>query len=203
MMRKKKLEPKGQVIHAMSEELHRNALKWRKKWNKKEGKWINRYYNPDQDTFNNKPLDEYDSWMHAMDYLKLINFDAHNLIAPDGEILPMTPENETASHAGVSKWNELNGLNDYFLGDELLVAGRNSYYDLLSKMELQGTYSMHQFESLLSLTLQRLNRYEYPIENIVRHSDVSTDDIRGTNKGKKDPGSAFDYITFIKVIRGY
>ena len=42
--------------------------------------------------------------------------------------------------------------------------------------------------------------YDIPVENVVRHSDVSGDDIRGKGRGKKDPGSGFDWDAFKKAL---
>ena len=38
------------------------------------------------------------------------------------------------------------------------------------------------------------------LEVVVRHSDVSGDDVRGKGKGKTDPGSAFDWNRFQKEL---
>jgi len=41
-----------------------------------------------------------------------------------------------------------------------------------------------------------IDKYKIPVDAVVRHSDVSGDDVRGEGKGKTDPGSAFDWEAF-------
>jgi N-acetyl-anhydromuramyl-L-alanine amidase AmpD len=41
-----------------------------------------------------------------------------------------------------------------------------------------------------------MKEYNIPANAVVRHSDVSGDDVRGKGKGKTDPGSAFDWDRF-------
>ena len=41
-----------------------------------------------------------------------------------------------------------------------------------------------------------MKQYNIPATAVVRHSDVSGDDVRGKGKGKTDPGSAFDWKKF-------
>ena len=45
-----------------------------------------------------------------------------------------------------------------------------------------------------------MDKYNIPVENIVRHSDCSGDHVRGKGKGKVDPGSAFDWEAFQNAL---
>ena len=45
-----------------------------------------------------------------------------------------------------------------------------------------------------------MDKYNIPVENIIRHSDCSGDHVRGEGKGKTDPGSAFDWKRFKQLL---
>jgi len=47
-----------------------------------------------------------------------------------------------------------------------------------------------------------MKQYDIPADAVVRHSDVSGDDVRGAGKGKTDPGSAFDWAAFQAALVG-
>ena len=45
-----------------------------------------------------------------------------------------------------------------------------------------------------------MKQYNIPVSKVVRHSDVSGDNVRGPGKGKTDPGSAFLWEDFKKAL---
>ena len=45
-----------------------------------------------------------------------------------------------------------------------------------------------------------MDKYGIPKSNVVRHSDVSGDKVRGKGKGKIDPGTAFDWGEFLENL---
>ena len=45
-----------------------------------------------------------------------------------------------------------------------------------------------------------MDKYNIPVNNVVRHSDCSGDHVRGKNKGKTDPGSALDWDAFKSAL---
>jgi len=47
-----------------------------------------------------------------------------------------------------------------------------------------------------------MDKYDFDASRVVRHSDVSGDDVRGVGKGKTDPGSAFDWDRFQIALVG-
>ena len=49
---------------------------------------------------------------------------AHLVIGRDGAIIQMVPFNARAWHAGKSRWGELDGMNRYSIGIELVNAGK-------------------------------------------------------------------------------
>jgi N-acetyl-anhydromuramyl-L-alanine amidase AmpD len=136
----------------------------------------------------------------ARQLLDKLGLGIHCLIHPDGTVEEVIPPTQKASHAGISAHRGLSNLNSYFLGFELLVKGKNDYGTFIKKIDEPGCYTEAQFEAAVNLTKQWMEQYNIEAKDVVRHSDVSGDDIRGDGKGKVDPGSAFDYKEFIKRI---
>lgn len=98
---------------------------------------------------------------------------AHYLIARDGTLFQLVPENKRAWHAGQSYWAGLTDVNSASIGIELDNTGQEPYDDA-------------QIQTL-ELLLQDLRvRYRIPAANFVGHSDVSP--------GRKiDPGPYFPW----------
>lgn len=137
-------------------------------------------------------------WITAHDFLNEINLSVHGFIHPDGKYEKMIQSPGKASHAGKSVHGDLSGLNSHYLGFELLVPGRHDFESFSKAIETPGTYSQAQFDRAVNVCKYWMKKYDFPAENIVRHSDVSGDDVRGEGKGKTDPGSAFDWEAFQK-----
>lgn len=104
-----------------------------------------------------------------------LRVSAHFLIERDGAVTQFVSCLDRAWHAGVSRFGEREGCNDFSLG-----------------IELEGTdeqpYSDAQYTALIELC--RLLRQAYPAitdERICGHSDIAP--------GRKtDPGPAFDWL---------
>jgi N-acetyl-anhydromuramyl-L-alanine amidase AmpD len=109
----------------------------------------------------------------------------------------MIESNIKASHAGKSYHKPYNGLNSYYIGVEVLVKGEHNYETFLKAIGTNGTYSEQQFQGCIKQCKLWMKEYNIPIDRIVRHSDVSGDNIRGKGHGKPDPGAAFDWDRFI------
>jgi len=138
---------------------------------------------------------------YAKDFLKSLNLSVHGFIKPDGIYDSMVSSPNKASHAGKSEWGEWRYLNGHFLGVELLVEGIHTYSSFKKVINKGGTYSQEQFDSLIRVCKWWKVKYNIKSKNIVRHSDVSGDDIRGKGRGKIDPGSAFDWVKFKREIQ--
>ena len=138
--------------------------------------------------------------MKAHDFLKSIKLSVHGFIHPDGEYEKMVETPSKAFHAGKSIHEGLSGLNSHFLGFELLVPGEHDYGTFSKAIETSGTYTEEQFYSAVDVCAWWIKHYNIPINNVVRHSDVSGDDVRGKGKGKTDPGSAFDWECFKEAL---
>jgi N-acetylmuramoyl-L-alanine amidase len=134
--------------------------------------------------------------MKAHDFLKSVKLSVHGFIHPDGTYEKMIETPGKAAHAGASKWGDLEMLNGHFLGFELLVPGEHDFGTFSKAIETPGTYTQAQFDTAVEVCKHWIKQYGIPVENVVRHSDCSGDDVRGKGQGKTDPGSAFDWEAF-------
>lgn len=132
--------------------------------------------------------------------LENLKLSVHSLIHPDGTIEHIIPDNKKAAHAGKSVHNGLSGLNSFFLGYEILVPGKNDFGSFSKKIEEAGCYTDEQFEAAVKLTKEWMHKFGIKKEDVVRHSDVSGDDVRGERKGKTDPGAGFDWDGFLAQL---
>lgn len=101
---------------------------------------------------------------------------AHYLIARDGEVINLVPEDHQAYHAGASEWRGRSNLNSWTLGIEFIATHDSGYTD-------------EQYLAGQQLTAQLISKYGIPLDNVVGHSNVAP--LR-----KKDPGPLFDWIRF-------
>jgi N-acetylmuramoyl-L-alanine amidase len=134
--------------------------------------------------------------MYAHDFLKSIKLSVHGFIKPDGTYEKMVETPGKAFHAGKSKFGDLENLNSHFLGFELLVPGEHDFGTFSKAIETPGTYTEEQFKTSIEVCQYWIEQYNIPANAVVRHSDVSGDDVRGKGQGKTDPGSAFDWDRF-------
>jgi len=136
----------------------------------------------------------------AKDFLKSVKLSVHGFITPDGKYDKMLESTQKAAHAGKSAHMGLELLNGHYLGFELLVPGEHDFGTFSKAIETPGTYTQAQFDCAVEVCKWWMKEYNIPVERVVRHSDVSGDDVRGAGKGKTDPGSAFDWDAFVKAL---
>jgi N-acetyl-anhydromuramyl-L-alanine amidase AmpD len=136
----------------------------------------------------------------AHEFLKILKLSVHGFIHPNGEYERMIKTPGRAAHAGKSIHENLSGLNSHFLGFELLVPGEHDYGSFLKAIDTPGTYTEEQFEQAVQVCKYWMKQYDIPVKNVVRHSDVSGDHVRGKGKGKKDPGSSFEWEKFVEAL---
>ncbi|HEX3633657.1 MAG TPA: 1,6-anhydro-N-acetylmuramyl-L-alanine amidase AmpD [Casimicrobiaceae bacterium] len=110
--------------------------------------------------------------------LAAMRVSAHFLIRRDGSLLQFVPCALRAWHAGASSWQGRERCNDFSIG-----------------VELEGTdllpYADAQYAVLGRLT--RALRRRYPISDLVGHDQVAP--------GRKtDPGSAFDWTRYLRLV---
>jgi N-acetylmuramoyl-L-alanine amidase len=101
----------------------------------------------------------------------------HYLIAEDGEIVRMVPEEKRAWHAGKSYWRGIEDVNSASIGIELVNPGHELGY---------RPFPEAQMSALLPLMTEIVSRRHVTRGNIVGHSDVAP-------ARKIDPGELFDW----------
>ena len=101
----------------------------------------------------------------------------HYLIAEDGQVLRMVPEEKRAWHAGQSYWRGLQGLNAASIGIEIVNPGHEFGY---------RPFTSQQMDALVPLLADIVERHQVPPANIVGHSDIAP-------ARKQDPGELFDW----------
>ncbi|MES2906923.1 MAG: N-acetylmuramoyl-L-alanine amidase [Pseudomonadota bacterium] len=130
---------------------------------------------------------------------------AHLVVGRKGEVMQMQAFDKTCWHAGVSRWKNLSGMNNYAIGIEVDNAGilqknaagkwhawfGGSYKAedvLLAKHRLGGdvqgwhVYTPEQVELVTGIATALHVRYQF--EDILGHEDISW-------PRKTDPGPAF------------
>lgn len=170
--------PQGIVIHAMSEYIHHSALDWVKGHDK----------------------NDYPEWIPASQWINIAGLSVHGFIHPDGIVELGQHESKVGYHAGKSVHNGLSGLNNYYLGFEILMAGKNTYGDFIEKMKTDWVTS-DQFHASFELCKRWMDTFNIPTDNVVMHSQVSGKDIRPDDP-KYDPGQGFKYNTLISLLNG-
>jgi len=157
-------------------------------------------------------LDGTISWFKTPD----AKASAHIVIGRDGRIVQMVPFNRQAWHAGKSHWGNLEGMNRYSLGIELVNAGKlrkNSVGQWLnwSKKLIpddQVTIARHKDESSdagwheytevqinAAVQVATLLHKTYNFSDVLGHDDVSP--------GRKvDPGPLFPMVSFRSIVLG-
>ena len=138
--------------------------------------------------------------MKASDFIKSVKLSVHGYIHPDGTYEKQVDSPGKAFHAGKSLHEGLSNLNSHYLGFELLVPGTHDFGTFSKAIETPGTYTQAQFDKALAVCKHWMKQYNIPPSRVVRHSDVSGDNVRGVGKGKTDPGSAFDWEAFQKAL---
>jgi len=102
---------------------------------------------------------------------------SHYLIAEDGDVIRLVPEDKRAWHAGRAHWRGIDDVNSASIGIELVNPGHEYGY---------RPFSEPQMEALLPLMADIVGRYGITRGNIVGHSDVAP-------ARKDDPGELFDW----------
>jgi N-acetylmuramoyl-L-alanine amidase len=107
----------------------------------------------------------------------------HYLVAEDGQVLRMVPEEKRAWHAGRSYWRGMTALNGCSIGIEIVNPGHEFGY---------RPFSDEQIEALIPLVAGIKERYGITRGNIVGHSDIAP-------TRKQDPGELFPWDRLAKL----
>lgn len=102
---------------------------------------------------------------------------AHYLIAEDGTVMRLVPEDKRAWHAGRSHWRGITDVNSASIGVELVNPGHEWGY---------RPFPDEQIDALVPLLASIKDRYAITRGNIVGHSDIAP-------TRKQDPGELFPW----------
>jgi N-acetylmuramoyl-L-alanine amidase len=101
----------------------------------------------------------------------------HYLVAEDGQILRMVPEEKRAWHAGRSSWRGNQRINSCSIGIEIVNPGHELGY---------RPFPDEQIDALIPLVADIKERYGITRGNVVGHSDIAP-------RRKQDPGELFPW----------
>ena len=137
----------------------------------------------------------------AKGFLSSIGLDVHGFVYQNGTFEDWIDTDLIARHAGVSEWLTDTGLNNNSIGYEILIEGTNNYAGWKKAIAKPESFKDAMYVSLAKRLASDCKKIHIPIHNILCHSDISGDDVRGKVKGKIDPGKGFDYIRLINMVR--
>jgi len=104
---------------------------------------------------------------------------AHYLIAEDGEVLSLVPEDLRAWHAGAGAWGSVTDVNSRSIGIELANPGN-------------CPFAAPQMDALEDLLAGIKTRWQIRPERVIGHSDMAP--------GRKiDPGARFDWLRLARA----
>ena len=106
---------------------------------------------------------------------------AHYLVGREGECWSLVPLPKIAWHAGVSEWKGRKYCNNFAVGIETVATYDSGYTD-------------EQYETLIELCVELMNKYQIAIDNITGHEFIAPG-------RKKDPGPKFDWDRLKSGIR--
>ena len=105
-----------------------------------------------------------------------MELSCHYYISYQGEIIQLVQDKETAWHAGISAWKDIENLNHHSLGIEIGNPGEIS----------KTPFTEAQYQALEFLLEKLMAAHSIPPENVLAHSDIATN-------RKKDPGKYFEW----------
>ena len=107
----------------------------------------------------------------------------HYLVAEDGTILRMVPEERRAWHAGRSHWRGVTDVNSASIGIEIVNPGHDLGY---------RPFPDEQMSALIPLVKEIVDRYGITRGNVVGHSDIAP-------ARKRDPGELFPWHSLARL----
>lgn len=108
---------------------------------------------------------------------------SHYLVAEDGQIMRLVPEDRRAWHAGKASWRGITDVNSASIGIEIVNPGHELGYRPFPKP---------QMDALIPLISDITDRHAIEPANVVGHSDVAP-------QRKQDPGELFDWDLLSKL----
>lgn len=107
---------------------------------------------------------------------------AHYVVEENGDVLALVDEEKRAWHAGVSKWEEDEDINDLSIGIEIVNPG----HPYPGYESVYRRFPPEQMEAVLELGKGILDRHNILPCYVLGHSDVAW-------RRKIDPGELFDW----------
>lgn len=122
---------------------------------------------------------------------------AHYFIThADATVYELVPPEQTAYHAGVSRWRNDNALNHCAIGIELHCPNyANALGKQLNWYHFEA-FTEQQLQTLTQLITQLMQTYRITRERILAHSDIAPwrqDQQQQIILGKTDPGATFPW----------
>ena len=108
---------------------------------------------------------------------------AHYVVAEDGQILRLVPEDKRAWHAGRSSWRGIQDVNSASVGIEIVNPGHEFGY---------RPFPREQMDALVPLVADIVKRHRILPGYVVGHSDIAPD-------RKEDPGELFDWAMLARL----
>jgi N-acetylmuramoyl-L-alanine amidase len=108
---------------------------------------------------------------------------AHYLIAEDGTVFRLVPEEARAWHAGVSSWAGATNLNSRSIGIELANPGHDGGLP---------AFAEPQMAALIALAHHIMGRHGIASHRVLGHSDIAPE-------RKQDPGERFDWARLARA----
>ncbi|QNE31288.1 N-acetylmuramoyl-L-alanine amidase [Sphingomonas sp. NBWT7] len=102
---------------------------------------------------------------------------SHYVVAEDGTVLRLVPDDKRAWHAGRSHWRDVTDINSASIGIEIVNPGHEFGY---------RPFPDEQIDAVIRLVHDLKDRYEITRGNIVGHSDIAP-------ARKRDPGELFPW----------
>ena len=122
--------------------------------------------------------------LHARDFLNHIGLSCHYMVTPGGDTIQCAdPTTRTTWHS--------KGYNSDSIGIEILVPGLMNYTKFKYRLGWSNWCSDTQFTGAIDLC--KSLRSIYPIDTVVRHSDLDPD-------RKVDPGRMFNWSLFLESL---
>ncbi len=107
---------------------------------------------------------------------------AHYVVAEDGQVLRLVPEDKRAWHAGKSWWRGVEDVNSASVGIEIVNPGHEFGY---------RPFPEPQIDALIPLVADIVWRHNIRPAYVVGHSDIAP-------KRKEDPGELFPWARLAK-----
>ena len=108
---------------------------------------------------------------------------SHYVVAEDGQILRLVPEDKRAWHAGKSWWRGVTDINSASVGIEIVNPGHEFGY---------RPFPIPQIDALIPLVADIVRRHKIRPAYVVGHSDIAP--VR-----KEDPGELFPWWRLAKL----